>query len=105
MLTITKKLIAPLVALVGLTAVAFEAQATPAFARQMEMNCMGCHNQQVPMLNSFGRQFKLSGYTMTSGKASMITGGDLGMSFPLAINAGVGIKANSLTTDQTRAVW
>lgn len=100
MLTITKKLIAPLAAVVGLTAVAFEAQATPAFARQMEMNCFACHNQSIPMLNSFGRQFKLSGYTMTSGNKSMITGGDLGTSVPLALNAGVGIKANNLSTDK-----
>ncbi|MEN8171073.1 MAG: hypothetical protein ABFS08_12695 [Pseudomonadota bacterium] len=98
MLTI-KKLIAPLAALVGLTAVAFEAQATPAFARQMEMNCFGCHNQSVPMLNSFGRQFKLSGYTMTSGNKSMITGGDLGLSVPLAINAGVGVKSTVIDND------
>ena len=96
----TNKLLAPLAAIVGLTAVAFEAQATPAFSRQMDMNCMGCHNQSVPMLNAFGRQFKLSGYTMTGGNKSMITGGDLGTSVPLAFNAGIGIKANNLTTDK-----
>ena len=67
MLKLTKRVIAPLAAVIGLTGVAFEAQATSAFARQMEMNCMGCHNQQIPMLNSFGRAFKLSSYTMTSG--------------------------------------
>ncbi|MCW8917854.1 MAG: hypothetical protein OQL08_03460 [Gammaproteobacteria bacterium] len=99
----TKKLLAPLAAIVGLTAVAFEAQATPAFARQMEMNCFACHNQSLPMLNAFGRQFKLSGYTMTAGNKSMITGGDLGTSVPLAVNAGIGIKANNLSTDQTGA--
>ncbi len=103
MLKLTRKMIAPLAAVVGLSAVAFEAQATPAFARQMDMNCMGCHNQSLPMLNSFGRSFKLSGYTMTGGNKSMITGGDLGTSVPLAINAGIGVKSNYLKTDKTNA--
>jgi len=94
-----KRLIAPLAAVIGLSAVALEAQATPAFARQMDMNCMGCHNQSIPMLNSFGRQFKLSGYTMTSGNKSMITGGDLGLSVPLAVNAGVGVKSTYIDND------
>ncbi len=97
----TKALLAPLAAILGLTALATEVQATPAFARQMEMNCMSCHSQHIPMLNSFGRSFKLSGYTMTSGNKSMITGGDLGIAVPVAINAGVGVKANNLSTDQT----
>ncbi len=78
------------------------AQATPAFARQMNMNCMGCHEQKVPMLNSFGRFFKLSGFTMTSGDISMIKGGDLGMSLPRAINIGAGIKSNILSTNQVK---
>ena len=103
MLNLTKKVIAPLAAVIGLTGMAFEAQATPAFARQMDMNCMSCHNQSVPMLNSFGRAFKLSGYTMTSGNKSMITGGDLGLSVPVAINAGVGIKSTYTSSDATNA--
>lgn len=103
MLKLTKRVIAPLAAVIGLTGVAFEAQATPAFARQMDMNCMSCHNQSVPMLNSFGRAFKLSGYTMTSGNKSMITGGDLGLTVPVAINAGVGVKSTYTSNDATNA--
>ena len=74
-------------------------QATPAFARQMGVNCMACHNQSVPMLNAFGRTFKASGYTMVGGDKSMIEGGSLGFGLPLAINAGVGIKAQYLSSD------
>ncbi|HEY0635187.1 MAG TPA: hypothetical protein VGE00_07390 [Gammaproteobacteria bacterium] len=81
-------------ALMGLVFTTPEAQATPAFARQMEMNCLSCHTQAITTLNSFGRQFKLSGFSMTKGGKSMITGGDLGMSLPLAINAGAGVKSN-----------
>ena len=41
------------------------AHAVPSYARQMDMPCNGCH-VQFPVLNSFGRRFKLSGYTLTS---------------------------------------
>lgn len=74
------------------------AQATPAFARQMEMNCMGCHTQALTTLTEFGRQFKLSGYSMAAGNKSMITGGTLGTSLPLAINAGIGMKSNYVSS-------
>ncbi len=97
------KLFSAASALLGLSLFSSAAQATPAFARQMDMNCMACHNQSVPMLNAFGRQFKLSSYTMTRGDAAMIDGGDLGMSLPLSISAGAGIKSQYLDTDKTGA--
>jgi hypothetical protein len=37
-------------------------QALPSFARQLDMQCTACHTE-FPLLNQFGRQFKLSGYT------------------------------------------
>jgi hypothetical protein len=40
-------------------------RALPSFARQMNMQCIMCHTA-FPELNSFGRQFKLSGYTMSA---------------------------------------
>lgn len=92
----TNRLALGLTALMGAVLAAPEAQATPAFARQMEMNCMSCHTQAIPMLNSFGRHFKLTGFSMTKGDKSMITGGILGTSVPLAINAGVGVKSSYL---------
>ncbi len=36
----------------------------PSYARQTGMSCEACHNS-FPELTSFGRQFKLNGYTMT----------------------------------------
>ena len=39
--------------------------ALPSFARQLNVSCVVCHTS-FPELNSFGRQFKLSGYTMAS---------------------------------------
>lgn len=75
------------------------AEATPAFARQMEMNCLSCHSQALTTLNSFGRAFKLSGYSMARGDKSMITGSTLNTSIPLAVNAGIGLKANYVSSD------
>ena len=39
--------------------------AIPSFARQMNMPCSSCHTI-FPELNSFGRAFKLNGYTLTT---------------------------------------
>jgi len=41
------------------------ARAVPVFARQMSVPCSACHFQHFPLLNSFGRAFKASGYTMS----------------------------------------
>src|SRR5215472_8013325 len=41
------------------------AAAVPSYARQMNMPCNGCH-VQFPVLNAFGREFKATGYTMTT---------------------------------------
>jgi hypothetical protein len=41
------------------------AHAIPAFARQTGVNCVACHaGGQFPELTPFGRQFKLTGYTL-----------------------------------------
>lgn len=40
-------------------------QAVPSFARQTGLSCTVCHTV-FPELTSFGRQFKLNGYTMTN---------------------------------------
>lgn len=45
-----------------------QAQAVPSFARQTDLPCSACHEGNFPALNSFGRQFKLNGYVMTTTK-------------------------------------
>jgi hypothetical protein len=62
------------------------AEAAPAFARQTGMPCMGCHFQNFPALNSFGRTFRAKGYTMP-GVQPMIEGEDL--SLPSNLNASI----------------
>lgn len=43
------------------------ASAVPSFARQTGMPCSGCHTT-YPELTQFGRSFKLTGYTLSTGK-------------------------------------
>lgn len=73
-------------------------EANPGFSRQMDMECMACHNQTMSQLNSFGRKFAASGFTMTSGNKSMIDGDTVKMGLPTAINAGVLLKARYIKT-------
>jgi hypothetical protein len=51
------------------------ARALPSFARQIDMQCTACHTS-FPMLNQFGRTFKLTGYTESA---------DNGNQLPLAV--------------------
>ena len=41
-----------------------KAFSVPSYARQTGLSCSACHNM-FPLLNQFGREFKLNGYTMT----------------------------------------
>lgn len=43
-----------------------EAQAVPAFARKYGISCMQCHSA-FPVLNAYGRQFKMNGYVRERG--------------------------------------
>jgi len=49
----------------GSVTVSPPAEAVPAFTRQMGVGCNTCHYQHFPLLNSFGRAFKASGFTMS----------------------------------------
>ena len=41
------------------------ARAVPSFARQMNLQCIACHTE-FPILTDMGRQFKLTGYTLSA---------------------------------------
>lgn len=47
-----------------------EARAVPSFARQTGLDCTTCHTA-FPQLTPFGRVFKLTGYTMSSGETHL----------------------------------
>ncbi|TCD48956.1 hypothetical protein E0L29_01465 [Chlorobium sp. N1] len=63
-----------------------EVSATPVFARQTGMSCAACHFQRYPMLNAFGREFKVRGYTM---KGAQETIEDKNLSIPSTLNFGL----------------
>jgi len=69
------------------------AEATPAYARQMDMECMSCHYQNIPKLNAFGREFKISGFTMTSGKKEIKSNQNGGLALPEHLGFGFVLKA------------
>lgn len=74
-----------------------EANAIPAFARQIGAECSTCHFQHFPVLNKFGRSFKSSGYTMLGSKTETIEGKD-NLSIPAVLN---GALVGSMTYQKT----
>lgn len=50
---------------IGLILTAPDSRALPSFARQFNVQCIVCHTD-FPILTDMGRQFKLSGYTMSA---------------------------------------
>jgi len=73
-----------------------EALAVPVFARQTGMACSACHFQHFPMLNSFGRVFKASGFTLM-GAQEKVEGDNL--SFPGTLNAAILATAGYVKTN------
>ena len=55
----------PMTGAIALLIGATTCHALPSFARQLNMQCIACHTE-FPILNDMGRQFKLSGYTMSA---------------------------------------
>jgi len=47
-----------------------ECKAVPSFARQLDTQCIACHTE-FPILTDMGRQYKLSGYTMSAEKTNV----------------------------------
>lgn len=96
-----KKIVLSIAAAVAATAVAPEASAIPAFARQTGMACNACHQQHYPVLNGFGRAFKAAGYTMM-GAQEKVEGEHL--SIPATLNAAILLKARYQKTNGTDPV-
>lgn len=75
-----------------------KADATPVFARQTGYSCAVCHFQQFPLLNAFGRNFKLHAYAETgTGKQGRIE--DDNLSLPSTLNASFVSKLRYQKTD------
>ncbi len=96
-----KKIVISLAGLLATVVFAPEASAIPAFARQTGMACQACHFQHFPLLNSFGRAFKASGFTMMGAQGKVE---DERLSIPNVLNisalatAGYQNQANASAT-------
>ena len=89
-----------LAALAVISVSATVAEATPAFARQMGTDCTACHFQNIPKLNKFGRDFKLSGFTMT-GTPTIEGEANGGTSLASVLNFGFVTKARLHKSEDT----
>lgn len=96
-----KKIILALLSMLATAAFAPNASAVPAFARQTGMACSACHFQSYPILTSFGKSFKISGFTLMGAQPKIE--GDQGLSMPNTLNMGVLLKARYKKTNGTEA--
>ncbi len=92
--------LAAAVALVGAIVSPNKAEAVPAFARQVGVACYACHYQHIPKLNSFGREFKLGGFTQSAQDLLQ----DDALSLPPVLNASMLFKYRyQMGTDTKKA--
>ncbi|MEN8251537.1 MAG: hypothetical protein ABFS32_21610 [Bacteroidota bacterium] len=63
-----------LVSLIAVTSLMQRAEAMPMFTTQTGMDCAACHTQSMPKLNAMGRQFMVSGMTMSQNIDEMNSG-------------------------------
>jgi len=64
------------------------AEAVPSYARQVGVPCFACHTKHIPILNAFGREFKIGGMTQVAQELVE----DDGISLPATLNAAFFIK-------------
>jgi hypothetical protein len=97
----TKKLL--LISGALLLALPESATALAAFARQTGKSCMACHAQTMPKLNSYGREFALSGYTLydeNSTAQTLVEGSEVALGLPSTMNVSAVLKARYVKTDE-----
>jgi len=73
------------------------------FSRQTGKDCMACHAQNMPKLNSYGREFALSGYTIYDDEKkseALIEGSDVPLGLSSSLNVSAVLKASYIKTTQ-----
>jgi len=75
-----------------------DAQAIPAFARQLGVACDTCHYQRFPVLNAFGRSFKDSGFTMVGAEGTIESPTGM-LSIPTNLNAAIELYSGYTKTN------
>lgn len=77
--------------------------ALPGFSRQTGKACMACHSQNIPKLNSYGREFALSGYTIYSDENQtqpLIEGSEVPLGLASNLNASAVLKVRYVKMSQ-----
>jgi len=100
---ITKNLL--LLSTVLLLTIPESATAQPGFSRQIGKDCTACHTLNMPKLNSYGRHFALSGYTLYDPENEVqapIEGSGMPLSLPAVLNASVILKARYAKAESER---
>ncbi len=103
MKNITKNLL--LLSSIVLLTIPEAANALPGFARQTGKECMACHTQNMPKLNTYGRHFALSGYTIYNTESeteSLIEGSELALGLPAVLNVSAVLKARYTKIESAR---
>lgn len=85
-------------ALLFTTVGTYELQAMPMFTTQTGMDCSGCHAQQMPKLNKFGRKFVASGMTISQ-KVADLNASESTFSNNIDINPSLLVKAKYEKTE------
>ena len=73
------------------------------FSKQTGKSCVACHMQNIPKLNSYGREFSLSGYTFydkNTTSESLVEGSEVPLGLPSTLNASLVLKGHFIKTNQ-----
>ena len=73
------------------------------FSKQTGKSCTACHTQNMPKLNSYGREFSLSGYTFydkNNTSKSLIEGSIVPLGLPSTLNVSLVLKGHFIKTSQ-----
>ena len=99
------RLMLPIGSLLLALTMAPSAHAVPSFARQTGESCAACHTS-FPQLTTFGRQFKMQGYTLSDSEQVKGEGLAIGLGAPLSMMIQTSVstlkKAPDPSTDSTQ---
>jgi len=73
------------------------------FSQQTGKNCMACHMQNMPKLNSYGKEFSLSGYAFydkNNTDEALVEGSEVALGLPSTLNVSLVIKGHYIEDDQ-----
>ena len=101
----TKKLL--LIAGVSLLLLPESLSALAMFSRQTGKDCMVCHAQNMPKLNSYGREFALSGYAeykQEKQNEPLILGGEVPLGLASSLNVSAVLKARYIKISSSQTV-